>query len=154
MEKDAQGNTVFTDRPTSEQASPVEISPASVYEAPLTPPPPRKSSPEKSASTRYQSVEIIRPADDEPVRANDGRLTVDISVNPKLQPKHMLELHMDGSKVAETQSSRFELQNIDRGTHSLQVHIVDARGRTLISSKPSSFHLLRYTIPIRRPTPR
>ena len=151
MEKDAEGNVIFTDRPSDEKAKPVEISPPSVYQAPPAPPSPRKPQPEKTATTRYESVVITSPADDEAVRANDGRLTVSVSISPKLQPKHMLELHMDGSKVAETQGYRFELAEVDRGTHTLQVHVVDAKGRTLISSKPSSFHLLRYTIPRRTP---
>ncbi len=151
MEKDAQGNVVFTDRPSSKQAQPIDISPTSVYEAPALPPPVRKPLPEKTTTTHYESVVITNPADDEAIRANNGHLTVNISVSPKLGRKHMLELFMDGKKVAETQGHRFELTNIDRGTHTLQVHVVDARGRTLISSQPSSFHLLRYTIPQRSP---
>lgn len=152
MEKDAEGNVIFTDRPNSEKAKPVEVSPPSVYQAPALPAPPPKPKPEKPRETRYESLAITSPADDEAVRANDGRLSVSVSLSPKLAPKHMLELHMDGKKVAETQGSRFELANVDRGSHTLQVHVVDAKGRTLISSKPSTVHLLRYAIP--RPSPR
>ncbi len=151
MEKDAQGNITFTDRPSSEKAQPVEVSPPSIYQAPPAPPPARKPSPKKAATTRYESVVITTPTDDEAIRSNNGRLTVSISISPKLRPKHMLELYMDGKKVAETQGYRFELADVDRGTHTLQVHVINARGKILISSKPSTVHLLRYAIPHRTP---
>lgn len=151
MEKDADGNVVFTDRPDSAQAKPVEISPPSIYTAPDLPPPVHKTPPPKAVTTRYEYLRITSPADDEPIRANNGRLTVSIRISPRLNAEHLLELLMDGKKVAETQGDRFELAEVDRGTHSLQVQVVDAKGRTLISSKPSSFHLLRYAIPHSRP---
>ena len=152
MEKDAQGNIIFTDKPSSQEAKPVELSPPSTYQPPALPaPPPPKPRADTSSDTRYESVEITSPADDEAIRANDGRLTVTVQVSPALKRRHLLELHMDGKKIAETQSGRFELDNIDRGTHSLQVHVVDENGKTLVSSKPVSFHLLRYVIPRRTP---
>jgi len=148
MEKDSEGNVIFTDKPSSPEAKPVELSPPSTYQPPALPaPPPRKPAAEPAAEAVYESVEIISPADDEPVRANDGRLSVSVEVSPPLKPGHRLELHMDGKKIAETRGDHFDLENIDRGTHSLQVQVVDEKGKTLISSKAITFHLLRYAIP-------
>ncbi len=39
----------------------------------------------------------------------------------------------------------FELQNIDRGTHSLQLRILDNAGAVVFAGAPSTFHLLRHS---------
>lgn len=144
MERDADGNVIFTDRPSSKAAKPVDVSPASTYS-----PPPAYTSPRRSTrsgdsnSAGYESLSISSPGDDEPVRANDGSLQVSVSLSPGLKPRHHFVLLMDGNPVDEGQSAVFNLQNVDRGSHSLQVQVIDESGNTVISSDSITFHMLR-----------
>lgn len=145
MEKDAQGNTIFTDRPSSEQAKPVEISPNNTYEtpAPASSTSGSRSETQDTDTQRYESLTIISPTDDSPLRSNDGALEVSVDLSPGLNPNHHFVLLMDGNPVAEGQSPAFSLQNVDRGTHAIQVQVVDDAGNALISSDSITFHMLR-----------
>ncbi|MCF6209162.1 MAG: DUF4124 domain-containing protein [Gammaproteobacteria bacterium] len=149
MEKDAEGNTVFTDRPSSEDAKPIELSPPITYKAPAIPnaPPSSQAMDQDSDSQNYQFVSITHPADDSPIRENSGRLKVSIGLAPALKPAHRFVLFIDGIPATEGQSTTLQLQNVDRGTHTLQVQIVDANDDVIISSESVTFHMLRATIP-------
>lgn len=149
MEKDAEGNTVFTDRPSSEDAKPIELSPPSIYKAPAIPnaPPSGQAMDQDSDSQNYEFVSITHPADDSPIRENSGALTVNINLIPTLKPRHRFVLLIDGIPATEGQSTTLRLQNVDRGTHTIQVRIVDADDRVIISSESVTFHMLRATIP-------
>ncbi|MBM2829513.1 MAG: hypothetical protein HW411_303 [Gammaproteobacteria bacterium] len=68
-------------------------------------------------------------------------MTVSIALEPALKAGDQLVLYMDGSKVSEGTGSQFNLTNLDRGTHSLSVAVVDASGKELQRSKSISFHL-------------
>ena len=145
MEKDADGNTVFTDRPSSEQARPVEISPTSTYSAPASASTSSSSQPAEADNQTqgYESLTISSPADDTPIRANDGSLEVSVDLSPGLKANHHFVLLIDGSPVDESQSPTFSVQNVDRGTHTLQVQVVDDAGNEIISSDSVTFHMLR-----------
>jgi hypothetical protein len=55
-----------------------------------------------------------------------------------------LALYMDGAQVSVGSSPQFELNNIDRGTHTLKASVVDNGGKAIISSSPVSFTILRF----------
>ena len=92
----------------------------------------------------YKTLEIVSPADDEPVRENAGNITIVTNLNPRLQRGHRVRLMMDGAVVQEGSQASFDLANVDRGTHTIAVEIVDERGQVLIRSEQSTFHMLRY----------
>ena len=148
MEKDAEGNTVFTDQPSSEDAKPIELSPPITYKAPATP---NTAAPSAQAmdqdSQNYEFVSITHPADDSPIRENSGALEVNISLSPALKPNHRFVLLMDGIPATEGQGTTLRLHNVDRGTHTIQVRIVDANDNVIISSESVTFHMLRVTVP-------
>lgn len=104
---------------------------------------------------RYDDLSIVSPANDEPVRENAGNVTIVANVNPRLQPGHLLRLIMDGNVAQDaTRATTFSLTNVDRGTHSLTLQIVDGEGNVLMHSPDSTFHMMRYAIPPRtRPNP-
>ena len=54
---------------------------------------------------------------------------------------------MDGSKASgELPTTQVTLQNVERGTHSLAVAVVDATDRELIRSSATTFHLKRLAV--------
>lgn len=99
-----------------------------------------------NGAAAYNHALIVSPADDSAVRGNAGRLTVRARVDPPLQRGHRLRLLFDGvPQGAAGRASSFELENIDRGTHSLQLQVVDDAGRVLFTGTASEFHLLRHS---------
>ncbi len=152
MEKDAEGNTVFTDRPSSENAKPIKLSPPSIYKAPAianVPADDHQATDQNNDAQGYEFVTITHPADDSPIRENSGALEVNIDLIPALKPGHRFVLRMDGMPVTEGQSTTLRLQNVDRGTHTIQVQIVDDSDNVIISSESVTFHMLRVAIPRR-----
>jgi len=148
MEKDAKGNVVFTDRPSSKDAKPIKLNPTSTYKAPdlHRAGTSRPSQKPDDGAQGYESITITQPANDSPVRENNGNLEVGIDLSPALKTGHHFVLLMDGVPVAEGQSTTLRLQNVDRGTHTLQVQVVDDNGNVIISSESVTFHMLRISV--------
>ncbi len=151
MEKDAEGNTVFTDRPSSENAKPIKLNPPSIYKAPAIPgaAPSGQTTDQNNDAQGYEFITITYPVDDSPIRENSGALEVNIDLIPALKPGHRFVLLMDGIPVTEGQSTTLHLQNVDRGTHAIQVQIVDDSDNVIISSESVIFHMLRVAVPRR-----
>lgn len=103
----------------------------------------RRAAPEPPQAP-YGRVWILWPSDDEAVRANAGNVTVRIGLEPqRLRPGDAVVLYLDGVPVVRASRLDIELENVDRGTHTLQAAVVDPAGETLVRSEPVSFHLLR-----------
>lgn len=141
------GSVEFTDIAPDKNAQPLKLPPLSTYPG-QTPSPVSAADAGKATAdeSTYESVAITRPADDATIRENSGQLSVSTSLSPALNPNHALALYLDGKKVAQNTSGSFQLNNIDRGTHSLQVHILDHAGKTLLSSQSVTIHLHRVSI--------
>lgn len=99
---------------------------------------------------RYKTLEIASPADDESIRENAGNITIVANISPRLQRGHVMRLLMDGEIAQEGSQATFSLANVDRGTHTLALEIVNGAGEVQLRSANSTFHLLRYAI---RPRP-
>ena len=102
---------------------------------------------------RYSSVQIVSPANDETVRANDGSVSVVAASRPRMKRGHVMRILIDGSPVQEGSQTTFNLENVDRGTHSVSAEIVDGSGNVLSSSNASVFHLQRVAVGGPRPGP-
>ena len=100
----------------------------------------------------YQRVTITQPANDSAFNSGNGLVSVSSETTPALQAGHSLQLVMDGTPYNSNQSGSFGLSNVDRGTHQLQVNVIDGAGKTLISSDITTFTLHRPQAP--RKTPR
>ena len=146
------GSIIYSDQPGGE---PVHL--------PTTPPPPYP--PERDETTytpqqptltpqlRYQSVTITRPEADSAAWYNDGQLQVSVTTRPQLQPEHKLVLYLDGARVAESNTTDFQLSDLHRGTHRLEVAIYQLETE-LQRSAPIVFHVLRPSIHMpQRPRP-
>jgi hypothetical protein len=154
---DEDGNVVFTDvAPKTEQPNqPVELEPPNSF----TPPPDTREGISleewlgtdgevagEAAATGYQSLAVGAPGNDEGLRDNAGNVTVRADLIPELAQDHALQVYLDGTLMETSNSTTVELINIDRGTHNVQLRVVDAAGSTLISSAPSVFHLQRRSV--------
>ncbi len=150
------GTVTFTDqsRPGAEK---IEIQP------PQTVPPPeavRRALKAGSARAEqaapgiaYTQFAIVSPSDDESVRSNNGDISIALSLEPALHADHAIVVSMDGQAIGKGSSTSLQLQNLPRGTHTVQATVVDAAGAELIRTETVSFHVLRRRLPSPREAP-
>jgi len=101
----------------------------------------------------YDEVVVTAPANDETIRDNTGNISIAGMIRPEVQTGlgHQMRWMMDGKPLEET-GLAFQLANVDRGTHSVQLQVIDKQGEVVASSQSVTFHLLRYASPA-KPAP-
>jgi hypothetical protein len=142
---DEEGNIVYSDqpRPGAEELENLEIQ---TYRAPRE----RRLEPEPEplAPVKYESIGIVSPANDATIRDNSGNISVSVALTPPLMVErgHRLSFRLNGQAPGEPQTgTTFQFQNVDRGTHTLSVAVVDASGAVVGSSDGVVVHLHRAT---------
>ena len=140
--RDAQGNPVYSDRPSGSDAAPIELRESNVYDSQPTPEVQPRSHRRRDddQAVRY-SVRITEPADQEAIRAPEGRVQVLVSVEPSLQSGHRLELLRNGNPVPGSGSS-FSVQTYDRGANEFVARVMDG-DRELVRSEAVTVYMLR-----------
>ncbi len=101
----------------------------------------------------YQSAQIVSPEPDATIHDNNGNVTVTAVVSPTLRAGDRLALLLDGKTVAAGSQQSFELNDIDRGTHTLRVQVQAPDGTVLITSPPVEFHMWRASLLFRNRGP-
>ncbi len=88
---------------------------------------------------------IVSPVGEETVHDNSGRLAVTLTVDDGGaldRGRAVLRVLLDGATFGPDQRGpSFTLQGIERGTHALQVQLVETDGRILAASAPVTFHM-------------
>lgn len=134
------GETIYSDiyQPGAEQVSVTVDKPREVQGEQ-----PSAESAQTTASTgAYQTFEIAQPTNDETIRNDEGAVEVGLSLSPTLVPGHVIHVYVDGNKLkADLTTTQFSLNELNRGTHSLQAKVVDAEGKPQIVTPTVSFHL-------------
>ena len=141
---DENGNVIFTDKP-SPGAEEIEIDEVQT----VSPPPVRDfryTPPKKKGKSNYKKAEITTPKNDDVITGGTGNVSVSISLEPALQDTDRIVLYMDGEKQSDSSSTSFELSNLDRGTHTIKVDIINKGGKVLKSSSPVSFTVQRPSV--------
>ena len=92
-----------------------------------------------------QTITIVAPQPETTIHDNNGNLTVTVAVSPPphLEAGERLTLLLDGTAVAGGARQRFELENIDRGSHTLQAQVNAADGSVIAASAPVTFYMWR-----------
>jgi len=135
---DENGNVVFTDKP-SENAEEIKIQKLDTIKNP-NPGRYKPSLKQPEDSNVYANLVVTSPKNGSSVRSNEGNVSISLSLEPALRGAHKIIISMDGLEVGS--GSSVSLRNVDRGTHSINVSVVDGSGKKLISTS-SSFSLLR-----------
>ncbi|MCC5858886.1 MAG: DUF4124 domain-containing protein [Ectothiorhodospiraceae bacterium] len=137
---DDDGRVTYSDQPHPD-AEEVELPSPSVYEAPRRQPAPAPAPDAEPPAPAYQNIAIADPPHEGTVRDNEGRVQVRIHIQPELREHHELELLLDGEPVAGGRSLSYELENVYRGAHQLQVRVRDRRGDVVAESDSSTFYM-------------
>ena len=151
------GAVHYGDRAPPAGARTVELPPASIY-TPRQLPAVDTGAAEGDAEpvedvVKYSTVAILSPTEDETVRDNTGAVPLVVELEPALQEGHRMAVLLDDRTIFDQLTTReVVISNVDRGTHSLMVRVLNASGAQQAESAPVTFHLHRATV--LRPTPR
>jgi hypothetical protein len=137
---DAEGTVHYSDRPVP-GARQVELSAAQGFGTQRAAAPRVAGQAGSSAAAGpYQRLEVVSPAEQETLWNIGTILPVQVSVQPALQPGHRYDLYFDGQRRnLNTTSPRVTLPDVFRGTHTLQVVVIDAAGTELMRSDTRTF---------------
>lgn len=157
---DAQGNRIYSDQPNPNSTK-VEVGPTNSIEPPKPIPAFSESnnsnsnvssSNNPSNSAGYRSLKITSPTNDTAVRANDGNITLTVTIDPPLRQGSLLRAQVDGNLNEQAipgsgqPQATLTLPNLDRGTHEVSAVIMDTKGQVLLSSEPVTLHVQRTSL--------
>lgn len=94
---------------------------------------------------RYESITINSPGAEETLWNIEGILNVSISLSPGLQSGHQLRVYFDGEPRM-VSGTNFQIEEVWRGVHNLQVEVIDATGKLMIRSQPNRFYVQQNTV--------
>ncbi|GGA86385.1 hypothetical protein GCM10011369_30550 [Neiella marina] len=99
--------------------------------------------PEKPAHPQ-PTVAIIDPSDDATIRSAEGNLMISAELTIPAGVTQRLQLLMDGQVQGEPQTATtFVLTGVERGTHQLQLQLVNHQGSVLSASQAIQIHMHR-----------
>jgi hypothetical protein len=150
------GEVYFSDRP-AQDARQVDVSPAQTISMPPVPEQTDTREPadgevpdqQGNSGSLYTEFTIVSPTSEQGVRANDGNVTVHLSLQPELKPGHEIALKIDGEDGQETNTGNgmtIELSNLSRGRHTVVAIVMDDEGNEMIQAGPVSFNVLRVAV--------
>lgn len=146
---DENGVVQYGDRPP-EGAERVDLPPSSTYEPRELPAVEKDESgqaEDEAVIVPYSQVAITQPQDDETVRDNSGNVPLSVELEPPLQQGHRMAVVIDGRTIFDQLTgTQVTLTDVNRGTHSLQVKVLDADGVELAASSAVTFHMHRATV--------
>lgn len=153
---DANGERVFTDRPPASITSQtvelqptnrlppqqrlIKLKPPAALQQQLAPPPPP-----------YLALQLLSPQPNETLRNSERSIHIEAVSEPSLLAGHSYQALLDGAPYGPpSQSTRWQLDDIDRGSHQLQIQLLDGTGQSLLQSASITVHLHQTSLAERR----
>ncbi|MEJ2322919.1 MAG: hypothetical protein P8Z31_11510, partial [Gammaproteobacteria bacterium] len=96
-------------------------------------------------SSGYTSIEIVSPKPEETLWNIEGVLNVSVALQPPLQEGHQVRAYFDG-EMQPVSGTNFQLQEVWRGVHNIQVEVVDATGKVMIRTRPNRFYVQQNSV--------
>ena len=146
---DATGNMVFSDQPQS-NATVVQLPAEQVYSSNIS----ENNQPDDNQgivknsfandSPKYTRINLLSPSDEATIRDNNGIVTVNLELAPHLISGDQIAIVLDGHQLGQLQTiTSFNLTNLDRGEHQLQINILNKNGQLVGSSQSVQFYMHR-----------
>ena len=101
------------------------------------------SAPEPTAG--YSSLDIISPGAEETLWNIEATLIVSVALTPALKPGHQVRAYFDGTPQI-VSGANFQLDEVYRGVHNLQVEVIDETGKLMIRSQPNRFYVQQNSV--------
>jgi hypothetical protein len=163
---DEDGNVVYTDQAPKDGSQPMELPPLSVVEAPtyeaIVRPEEEAAEDEgrefslRQLRNRYKGFAIISPENEQSLWSPQGLITLAWQAPHPLQEGMQVRASMDGEQIGLTNDRVIPITKLERGAHTLEAVLVDARGRTIATAETVTFFIHQPSIytTAPRPTPR
>ena len=95
---------------------------------------------------QYESLAVASPAAEETKWNIGSVLDVSLDLQPGLQPGHQIRVYFDGEVRQTVTSTSFQLEEVWRGVHNIQVEVLDETGQMMIRSMPNRFYVQQTNI--------
>lgn len=125
------GVVLFSDRP-SQNAEIIQLRSINSYAKTTQSVEPNRQTPTMGG---YAQLSIVSPINQQNFH-NQPDIPVIITLQPALKSSDNLELWLDGSFYQRNNNLKFNLHQIDRGEHQVEMKITSSLGKTLITSEP------------------
>ena len=99
----------------------------------------------ETTTTAYTSLEITSPGVEETLWDLAETLNVTLALTPSLQPGHQVRAYYDMQPQIVSGTS-FQIQNVYRGSHNLQVEVIDETGKLMIRSRTNQFYVRQNSV--------
>ena len=87
-------------------------------------------------------IAITSPKNEETIHDNTGKVVVSIAIEGGLPEQSAIRVLLDGQPYGAARTgASFTLEGVERGEHTLQVQVVDAAGKTILSSDTVTFYM-------------
>ncbi|WP_305843687.1 DUF4124 domain-containing protein [Photobacterium leiognathi] len=99
------------------------------------------------------TVSLVSPMHEQTIRNNEGIINIHAVTNSKLNNHTQAQLVLDGVVKGDPQTElTWTLDNVDRGSHQLQIQLVKG-GKVIASSDSITVYLHRATVKANKPKP-
>ena len=141
---DKNGNQHFSDK--AGKGAKIKLLPSQRYTPPKSPKhslaTPRPAL--EKLQSPYRAFTIVSPKKNETLRNNQGLVDINVDLRPELLNGDRLIVVLDGVAVGVPHTAMsFSLFNVDRGSHTLSLRVVNKAGKTVEETDTVSFHLHR-----------
>lgn len=94
----------------------------------------------------YDRVAFTAPEDNTAFHSGSGDVEFQVSSSPDLRRGHRFEVDLDGQPVGQNPGGTFTVRNMDRGTHTASVFVVDNQGQRVQSGDSVTFTVHRPSV--------
>jgi hypothetical protein len=95
---------------------------------------------------RYESLVVSNPGAEVTLWDIAGTLSVSVAATPALQGNHQVRVYMDGGAPQVVSGLNFQLDEVWRGVHNIQVEVIDQTGKLMIRSQPNRFYVQQNSV--------
>lgn len=146
---DKNGNVTFSDEPQSGSEE-VKVRPVTTITLPkMRDVQAQQQQSEQSGQDNpdpYNRVTFTAPEDNSAFHSGNGDIEFQVSSSPGLRRGHRFEVDLDGQPVGQNPGGTFTVRNMDRGTHTASVFVVDNQGQRVQSGESVTFTVHRPSI--------
>jgi hypothetical protein len=146
--EDENGQLHYSDMPR-EGAVRIDIAPVQTFDSGLdgrtSRNSSRKSGNKAESAASYDSLQVSSPSNEETIWNTGGAINVKMSLSPRLQTGHSLNLYLDGRQLENLQGTSAQLSAVARGTHSLRAEVRDSTNKVVIQSDQVTFYVKQQT---------
>jgi len=142
---DKDGVVHYSSQPPTQGAAPAKLPPLQTYKGGTVPPLTKLQKQAVQGTGDAAQVQLVTPSHDETFRS--GAVPVAVVVTPQLMPDQRLIYLLDGTPASPpTRDTSYALSNVERGTHTVSVTLINAAGEELGSSTGVTFHMKTPTV--------